>query len=504
MPQGVLPFQYQEEKRASGLTGLAGLPTYLELAHASGLPRSIARHLHIRSHSQGWTDAGMILSLILLNLAGGDCVEDLNVLAADEGLSRLLLRFRFQGMNRRERRQEERRWRKAGRRGMASPSAAFRYLGKFHNAEEEKKRQPQRAFIPAANGALQGLMDVHKDFLGYVQRRCPEAAATVDLDATLVETSKQAALWSYKGPKAYQPLNAYWQEQDLVVYSEFRDGNVNCGHRQTEVFARALAQLPEGVTKVYARTDTQGYEQAFLRYLAEGKNERFGVIEYAVGADVTAAFRQAVAEVKEEQWQSLDDRGQQWAEVCFVPEWVGHKKPREGGPSYRFLAIREPLAQPELPGLEKKQEELPFPTMDFGEKGRHKLFGVVTNRELPGDELIRWHRQRCGASEMAHSVMKEDLAGGKLPSKRFGANAAWWAIMLLAYNLHSAMKRLVLGGNWVSKRLKAIRYSIIHLAGRVLERGRQLIVRLAGGHPSNELLGRMRARILELTEPATG
>jgi hypothetical protein len=74
----------------------------------------------------------------------------------------------------------------------------------------------------------------------------------------------------------------------------------------------------------------------------------------------------------------------------------------------------------------------------------------------------------------------------------------------LAHNLHSAMKRLVLGGPWVAKRLKAIRYSLIHLAGRVMEHGRQLIVRLAGGHPSNELLYRARARILELMEPATG
>jgi hypothetical protein len=190
--------------------------------------------------------------------------------------------------------------------------------------------------------------------------------------------------------------------------------------------------------------------------------------------------------------------------VCFAPNWGGHKKPQNDGATYRFLATREPLAQPELPGLETQQDELPFPTMEFEALGRHKIYGVVTNRDLPGDELIRWHRQRCGASEMAHSVMKEDLAGGKLPSKRFGANAAWWAIMLLAYNLHSAMKRLVLGGEWVRKRMKAIRYAVIGLAGRVLERSRRLIVRLAGGHPSNELLDRARVRIRELADPAPG
>ncbi len=40
--------------------------------------------------------------------------------------------------------------------------------------------------------------------------------------------------------------------------------------------------------------------------------------------------------------------------------------------------------------------------------------------------------------------MKEDLAGGQLRSALFGANAVWWGIMVLAFNLNSLMKRLVL------------------------------------------------------------
>jgi hypothetical protein len=291
MPQGVLGFQYEEEKRASDLTGLAGLPLYFDLIHASGMAKSICQRVNIRAKGQGWSDTGQIVSLMALNLAGGDCVGDLDVLEADEGLSRMLQRFQFQGMTRKERRQEQRRWRKEKKRGVASPSAAFRYLNAFHDEEQEKKRRPQEAFIPEESAGLRGLWQVQKDFIGFVQRRRTESGATLDMDATLVETSKEEALWSYKGYKAYQPLNVYWHEQDLVISSQFRDGNVPCGHRQTEVFERALEQLPEGVTKVYARTDTQGYEREFLQYLAEGKSERFGVIEFAVGADAGLSGR---------------------------------------------------------------------------------------------------------------------------------------------------------------------------------------------------------------------
>jgi hypothetical protein len=47
-----------------------------------------------------------------------------------------------------------------------------------------------------------------------------------------------------------------------------------------------------------------------------------------------------------------------------------------------------------------KAPTLPFPTQEFGNAGRFALFGVVTNRlTMPGDALIRWHRECCGMSE---------------------------------------------------------------------------------------------------------
>jgi hypothetical protein len=100
--------------------------------------------------------------------------------------------------------------------------------------------------------------------------------------------------------------------------------------------------------------------------------------------------------------------------------------------------------------------------------------------------------------------MKEDLAGGKLPSGRFGENAAWWAIMILAFNLASAMKRLALKEAWVSKRMKAIRFSLISLPGRVLTHARELAIRLVKGHPSLAVLLAARERIMELANAPSG
>jgi len=498
--QGVLPFRYECEPTASGMTALAGLPPYLELAVVSGLTDSIRRHLQVCvGQKQGWSDAQIVTSLVLLNVAGGDCVDDLRILEGDDGFTRVLRRVELHGLPRRARREQERRWRKQRRRAVPSPSVAFRYLSAFDNAAEEAKRTVGHAFIPASNEHLQALGRVNEDFLRFAQQKSPQREATLDQDASLIETCKAEALYGYQGDKAYQPLTTYWAEQDQVAHSEFRDGNAPAGFENLRALEETLDALPEGVLKVYYRGDTAAYQRELLRYCAEGQNQRFGVIEFAVGVDVTPEFKRAVAEVEEGEWHPLEREvdgqrmktEQEWAEVCFVPNWTAQRKE---GPTYRFLAIRELLRQAEIPGLEA---QLPFPSTTFGER-RYKLFGLVTNRDIPGDKLIWWHRARCGKGEEMHGVMKEDLAGGHLPSGRFGANAAWWGIMVIAFNLNSLMKRLVLPEGWAPKRLKAVRFGFINVAGRVVAHARQLIIRLSGGHPAYKLLIEVRRRIRAL------
>lgn len=507
MRQGLLPFQYDEEKSGAGMTALAGLPLYLELAEAAGLAQAIGRHVPVRAGGQGWDDVQMVLSLVLLNLAGGEAVEDLGVLEKDEGLGAVLRRVEEHGLSRRAREALWRRWRKPRQRTVPSPSAVFRYLGAFHDPVEEARRRAHTAFIPAPTAALQGLGKVNGDLVAFLQRHRSQAVATLDMDATLVETQKREALPSYQGYRAYQPLTTYWAEQGVAVHSEFRDGNVPAGYEELRVLQEALGMLPAGVETVRLRSDTAGYQHDLLRYCAEGSDRRFGVIEFAVGVDVTPEFKRSVAEVAAGDWQPLErvvegqgvGTGQEWAEVCFVPNWIGRSLK---GPDYRFLAIREPLRQLTLPGVE--QLSLPFPTLDFPQQGPYKLFGLVTNRDLPGEEVIWWYRQRCGKGEEVHKLLKEDLAGGKLPSGLFGVNAAWWAITVLAHTLHVAMQRLVLGAGWIGKRLKAMRFALIGLPGRVVGHARRLWVRLPRGHPSYGDLIRARRQLLGLAQGPPG
>jgi len=508
MTQGILPFKYETEKSTTGMTSLAGLPVYLDLARVIGLSKSIEKHLKLRKGGQGWTDSQIVLSLVLLNLAGGDCVDDIKALEADDGFCEVLKKAEMHGLRRKVRRALLRRWRKEKTRAVPSASSIFRYLAKFHDSKQEKQRQPGKAFIPRPNKHLQGLAGINKDLSAFSSFQNTASTATLDMDATLVATNKTDALFCYKGYKAYQPLNTWWFEQGIVLHTEFRDGNVPAGFEQLRVFKEALDYLPEDVKKVRLRSDTAGYQHNLLKYCATGKNSRFGVIEFAIGCDVTKEFKKAVAQVDESEWKPIYKTaygkryktGVEWADVCYVPNAIGHSKK---GPEYRYLAKREVLdKQQALPCMDR-QIELPFPTMDIKSR-RYKVFGMVTNMNWEGEKLIHWLHERCGKSEEAHAVMKDDLAGGKLPSEDFGENAAWWWIMILALNLNAMMKKLAMGVSWISKRMKAVRFSFINLPGRVVKGSRSLIIRLTKNNPAMELLINARKRIAMLQPIPSG
>jgi hypothetical protein len=228
MAQGVLSYKYEEEKTSTGMTALAG----------------------------------------------GDCVDDLKILEKDAGFCKVLGRVETKGLSRQHRRAMERRWRKEQYRSVPSPSPLFRYLEAFHDPLEEKKREKGKAGIPLPNQHLSGLIKVNRDFVASVQKRHPCTDATLDMDATLVATQKEDGLFSYKGYRAYQPFNVRWAEQECMLHTEFRDGNVPTGYEQLRLLKEALDLLPEGVKNVYLCSDTAGYQHDLLRYCEQGENKK--------------------------------------------------------------------------------------------------------------------------------------------------------------------------------------------------------------------------------------
>jgi Transposase DDE domain group 1 len=108
-----------------------------------------------------------------------------------------------------------------------------------------------------------------------------------------------------------------------------------------------------------------------------------------------------------------------------------------------------------------------------------KYLAVVSNRrELAAPALIRWHGEKAGTIERAHDVTKNDLAAAVPPCGRFGANAAWYRMSLLTYNILSAMKWLALPPSMETARPKRMRFALFSLAGRLVSHAGKLVLRI--------------------------
>lgn len=479
----ILPIKVEADPTDAVTTAHAGILAYLELWCVIGMPQHIDRLLP-GPGTQGWLTRQLIQALLLLNLLGGESVTDIDRLEGDAGLCALARLAEVFALNREEKRALERRFRSGRTRTFPAATQLYTFLEQFHHAAEEDKRQDGVAFIPAPLAALTALQALNGLLLAWLQARHPQTTATLDVDATLAATTIQTAKFCYKGYRAYQPLNVFWAEQQVVLYSEFRDGNVPAGFQLRRVVEESLAHLPAGVQTLYLRSDSAAYDTEVLFWCERVEHHpQYGRVLFTISADITKEFRTAVAAVTE--WTPEyrlvrgvpTPTGREYAEVVFVPNT--HALQSDIREPFRYIALRERLrAQLTLPEV-GSQGTLPFPTWE--QNGiLYKLSAIVTNRrDADAAQLIAWHYGRCGKSEEAHAIMKEDFTGGRFPSQLFGANAAWWALMILTMNLQMVMKRTVLGKDWLPKRMKAVRFGVITQAGRLLCHARQRVLRVS-------------------------
>jgi hypothetical protein len=228
---------------------------------------------------------------------------------------------------------------------------------------------------------------------------------------------------------------------------------------------RAVETLPEGVERVYLRADSAAYEHELMEWCNEADAEGEPRATFAISADMSRPLRQAVERLGRDRWQVLDNEGgytRWWAEVEYVPSLPTESKGRRAD---RYLAIRVAREQGEL----------------FADGTEVKHFAVVTNDwGRDGGALLRWHREKCGTVEKVHDVLKNELGAGVMPCGRFGANAAWFRLNVLTYNVLSVLKRTALPASLHEARPKRLRFQVLRQAGEVLYHARRVGVRVVG------------------------
>ena len=446
--EGLLPFKVIEDESGDALTSYGGLPLVMETCEALGLAGLVKHYVRIKQRNRGYTESKYVESVIALMASGGDCLEDIERLRSDAGLKLLLGE-------------------------MPSAEAVRFFLYGFHDEKLLESRPEEGAFIAAETEPLAGLWEVNREVALKASRKEQPKEATIDQDATVVASHKEQSQMTYLGERGYQPVINYWAEQDLILCDEFRDGNVPAGMNCLSSFLRAACCLPQSVETIYFRSDSAAYQHKLLDVMREGvelHGEKVPVY-FAISADVSEALRGKIISVSEPAWKplrKLTGKGliegrKEWAEVEFIPSAASVK--RDMKPD-RYLAIRVRPWQGEL----------------FSDGNSYHYYAVVTNRwEMEGEELLRWQRERCGSVEKVHDVVKNDLAGGVMPCGRFYANAAWWRLNCLCYNVISVMKRKALPKIFWPARMKALRFHLIGVAAKVVSHARVMFLKITEG-----------------------
>jgi hypothetical protein len=467
------PFAIDTKRMQGLLTARAGLAAFSRAFRSLGGPRLCDRHVRVKARSRGFTAGQQVESLVLLHASGGDCMQDMESLRQDGGVTKML--------------------------GYAAPSqrCVAGFLEAFHDAEKvaqaraQAQRQEQLSFIPEEPTALVGLGEAARGIVGAVAgwAKHPERRATVDQDATIIESHKREARRTYEGTRGYQPMVAVWAETGLIVADEFRDGNVPAQAAPLTCAQAAFGALPDTVTEYSFRGDSACHESALLSWLRDAERDGGpkGFIGFAVSARMSEDLGKALKTVAETQWTTFgkdaDGTVRQWAEVDFVP---GEKVEKKDIEPLRYVGLR----------LLKPQGEL------FADGHDKHYHAVITNRwDADGGELLTWHRQKAGTVEHVHDEIKNGLGGGQLPSGKFGANAAWFRIACIAHNILVAVKRAWPDETLHHAKAKRVRFVLINVAGRFSRDRRKITLRLSATAAWIKWFIRLFARFPLATQP---
>jgi hypothetical protein len=272
------------------------------------------------------------------------------------------------------------------------------------------------------------------------------------VDATLIEAEKRDAQWSYQGVRGYMPMLGFLFETPVCLVDEFRAGNVSPGAGQLAFYRACKARLPQGKRIARYRADSASYQAELINELEADQ------VRWAITADQDVAVTAVIAGLAPAAWQEPEPGcGYQVAEAVHTRN--------QTKAAFRLILKRE----------ERRQREL------FDEATTPYVYHVVASNwpaeEKTADEVLVWHNQR-GQAENFHKELTHGLGLEQLPWGDFGANAVFFRIGVVAYNLFIGFKRLACPAAWAPQTIATIRWRLVQVAGRMLRHAGRVVLRL--------------------------
>ena len=141
----------------------------------------------------------------------------------------------------------------------------------------------------------------------------------------------------------------------------------------------------------------------------------------------------------------------------------------------------------------------PNPKQDLFYPEPYRYHVIATNDDSRKTHEVIWFHNGRGDAENYNKELKGGYGMDYAPCRSLKADAVYFEIGVLAYNLTTAVKRLLLGGDWVKRTIATLRWRLLQIAGKVVRHGRKLILRVQESH--FELFKSFRAQLTLLAAP---
>lgn len=315
------------------------------------------------------------------------------------------------------------------------------------------------------NGGLIGLEKLNREIIKRGIKYDGITGYTLDIDATGILAEKESAKMTYKGFRGYMPIVGHIAENGLVLGDEFREGNDAPAARNLEFIKYCEKQMPKGKNIKSLRSDSAAYQVDIINY-CELKGMKF-----AIGADLDEAVLKTIRAIPDKDWGSYKSG--------YIADTVHSMNKTKD--AFRLIVIRRPY-----------QESI------FSEHNTSVKYTVIaTNREESSEEVVKWYNKRGDHSENRIKELKIGFGMERMPCGQFEANAVFFRIGILAYNLFRLFILKTLTTSWHKHQVQTVRWRLYQIAGKVVFHGGQVFLKVR--RAIRQLFADIRIKIWEFS-----
>jgi len=295
---------------------------------------------------------------------------------------------------------------------------------------------------------LNGLKAVQNKQLKWAMRRDSLKGYTLDIDASQIVAKKYAAHYSYKNEKGYMPMLGHLAENGLIVHEEFREGNETPASRNREFIQACKTNMPKGKHIARLRADAATYQADVINDC-----ERDDIV-FAIAAKKDEAVTDVIKAIPASAWKPYSD-----GEIASTIHCMNDTE------AFTLVVFRK-----------GRQLELD------GEGSAYFYHAVATNSGDDAATVMSWYRMRGEHSENRIKELKIGFGMERMPCGQFDANAVFFRIGCMAYNLFVMFKTHVLPSEWKKHQVQTVRWRLYQMAARITQHARSLWLKVSSAH----------------------